>query len=81
LTRLGGECSLAADPIDGAVTGSDGEPRARVGGRALARPSLGRGGERLLDGLLGEVEVAEEADQRGEDPPPFVAKDPIEQWG
>jgi hypothetical protein len=43
------------------------------------RPALGGGRKRLLGGLLGEIEVAEEADQRGEDPPPLVAKDLFEQ--
>jgi hypothetical protein len=28
-----------------------------------------------LRGFLGELEVAEEADQRGENPPPLVAED------
>jgi len=41
---------------------------------AVARPALGRDRERLLSGLLGEVEVAEEADERSEDAPPLVAE-------
>ena len=45
----------------------------------MAWPALGRDGERLLNGLLGKVEVAEEADQVGEDAPPFVAKDLLDQ--
>jgi hypothetical protein len=48
-------------------------------GRSLTRPPLRRDGERLLDGLLGEVEVAEEADQGGEDTPPLLAEDPLDQ--
>jgi hypothetical protein len=35
----------------------------------------GRHRERFLGGLLGQVEVAEEADQGGEDAPPLVAED------
>ena len=50
----------------------------RVGGRAVARPALGRDRERLLGGFLGEVEVAEEADQAGEDAAPLVAEDLLE---
>jgi hypothetical protein len=38
------------------------------------RPSLGRDGERLLRGFLGEVEVAEDADQGRQDATPLVAK-------
>ena len=44
-----------------------------VGG-AVTRPALGGDRERLLRGFLGEVEVAEEADERGEDAPPLVAE-------
>ena len=47
-------------------------------GDALARPSIGGDDERLLGGLLGEVEVAEEADQGGQDPAPFLAEDLLE---
>ena len=51
------------------------QPGAGVVGRAFARPALGGDRERLLGGLLGEVEVAEEADQGREDAPPLVAED------
>jgi hypothetical protein len=40
---------------------------------------LGRNRERLLRGFLGEIEVAEEADQTGEDAAPLVPKDLLEQ--
>ena len=49
-------------------------------GRPLAGPPLGGDGERLLRGLLGEVDVAEEADQGGEDPPPVALEDLLDQW-
>jgi hypothetical protein len=49
-----------------------------VGGRAVAGPALGGDRERLLGGLLGEVEVAEEADQVGEDAVPLLAEDVLE---
>jgi hypothetical protein len=39
---------------------------------------LGGGGERVLGGLLGELEVAEEADQCREDASPLVAEDLVE---
>ena len=47
-------------------------------GRAGRRPPLRGDRERLLGGFLGEVEVAEEADQGGEDASPLVAKDLVE---
>ena len=43
-------------------------------GHAVARPALRRDRERLLRGFLGEVEVAEEADQRSEDASPLLAE-------
>ena len=46
--------------------------RARVGGNAVARPPGGGDRERVLGGLLGEVEVAEEADQRGQHAAPVI---------
>jgi hypothetical protein len=46
--------------------------------RSVARPALGRDRERMLCGFLGEVEVAEEADQRGEDTAPLLAEDLLE---
>jgi hypothetical protein len=46
-----------------------------VFGLALTGPPLGGDGEGLLSGFLGELEVAEEADQGGEDSSPLVAED------
>ena len=40
-----------------------------LAGVPVAGPALGGDRERLLGGFLGEVEVAEEADQAGEDAP------------
>ena len=49
-----------------------------LSGTPVARPALRRDRECLLRGFLGEVEVAEEADQRSEDPAPLVAEGPLE---
>ena len=54
------------------------QPRAGILRRPVARPALGGGSEGLLRGLLGEVEIAEEADQAGEDAAPLVAEDLLE---
>ena len=72
------ERALAADAVDRAVARRGHEPGARVGGRPVPRPALGRDRERLLRGFLGEVEVAEEADEAREDAAPFVAEDLVE---
>ena len=55
------------------------EPGAGIGRHAVPRPALRGDGERLLGGLLGTVEIAEEADQRGDDAPPFVPEDLLRQ--
>ena len=55
------------------------EPGAGIDRRAVARPALGGDRERVLGGFLGEVEVAEVADQAGEDAAPLVAEDLLEQ--
>jgi hypothetical protein len=81
LSSLDRERPLPADAVDGPIAGGDREPGARVGGHALTGPALGGGGECLLGGLLGEVEVAEEADQRGQDPAPLLAEDLIQRQG
>jgi hypothetical protein len=47
---------------------------AGVGRNALARPALGGDREGVLRGFLGEVEVAEEADERSEDTAPLLAE-------
>src|SRR5262249_39647240 len=69
----------ATQAVDGPVARRGGQPGARVRGLAGTRPALGRDRERLLSGLLGEVEVAEEADQVGEDAAPLVAKNLLDQ--
>ncbi len=72
------ERAIAADAVDRPVARGGHEPGARVGGRPVAGPALGGDRERFLGGFLGEVEVAEEADQAGEDAAPLVAEDLLE---
>ena len=75
---LGRQCMATAKAIDGSVAGSGHEPRTRVGWVPGFRPALGRDGKSSLRGLLGEVEIAEEADQRGEHAAPFFAEGLLE---
>jgi hypothetical protein len=72
------EGAVPADPVDRPVASRGDEPGSRVVGRAVPRPALGGDRERLLSGLLGQLEAAEEADQGGEDTTPFVAEDLLE---
>ena len=71
---LRGQRAIAADAVDRAVARGRHQPGAGVGGDAVARPALRGDREGLLRGFLGEVEVAEEADQRSEDTAPLVAE-------
>jgi hypothetical protein len=64
--------------VDCAVASGRHEPGARTCRRSFSRPALGRDRERFLGGLLGEVEVAEEADQVRQDAAPLVAEDLLE---
>jgi hypothetical protein len=54
------------------------QPGTWVGRRTVARPARSGYGKGLLGGFLGEVDVAEEADQAGEDTAPLVAEDLLE---
>jgi hypothetical protein len=76
--KLFGVSALATDAVDRPPPARCDEPRAWAAWRALAWPSLGGRGECLLRGFLGEVEIAEEADERSEDAAPFVTEDPLE---
>ena len=69
---------LAAQAVDGAVAGGRGDPAARVRRQSGRRPPLARDDERLLDHLFGDVDVAEETDQGGDDPSGLLTEDPFE---
>ena len=58
---------LAALVVDQAATGGTLQPPARVRRDALARPVIGGGDERLLDGVLGRVEIARAVGKRAKD--------------
>jgi hypothetical protein len=56
-----------ADPVDRLEAAGRHEPGARIGGHAVPRPLFERRPEGLVQRLLGEIEIAEKADERGED--------------
>jgi hypothetical protein len=68
--------SLAAEAVDRSIAGGGGDPAARVRRQAVARPCAQGDGERLLDCVLGEVDVAEGADQGGDRSAGLLAEDP-----
>jgi len=55
------EGSFTTDAIDCAVSGGREDPAARVRGLAVPPPALQCNRERVLEGVLGEVEIAENA--------------------
>ncbi len=60
------EPRASAYAVDGLEATGRYEPRARIRRDAVARPLLERRSESVVQRLLGEVEVAEQTDQRGE---------------
>jgi hypothetical protein len=54
------------------------QPRSGIARQPFLAPALRSDRERLLGGFLGEIEVAEEADQRREDATPLLAEDLLE---
>ena len=77
--ELLGEGAVAAEPVDGPVAAGRHQPRPRVVRRSVDRPAAGGDRERLLCGVLGDVDVAAEADQRGDHARPLGAEDLVEQ--
>src|SRR5579864_4582166 len=73
-----GQDPLAADAIRRSVPSRGHQPGARVVRNTRLWPAFGSNKEGLLRGLLGEVEVAEKADQGGQNAAPFLAEDVIE---
>jgi hypothetical protein len=61
--------ALAPQPVDRPVARHDDDPRHGIARDAVARPTLDRDGERLLDRLLGEIPVTDGTDQRRDRPP------------
>ena len=61
------EPGTAADGVDRLEPAGRNEPRPRVVRHAVLRPAFHRGRERVVKRLLGEVEIAEQANQGGED--------------
>jgi len=58
---------VATDSVDRAATRDDGEPGSRLGRDAVAGPGRQGPHDCILEGVLGQVDVAGDADQRRED--------------
>jgi hypothetical protein len=74
LAKLAIESSAPANEVDGPVSRRRDEPGGGIRRLALAWPTLRGDRESFLSGLLGEVEVAEEADEGRENATPLLAE-------
>jgi hypothetical protein len=72
---------FAAQPVDRTVARRRRDPRAGVVGDAAARPRRECLRERLLDRVLGDLEVAEDADQRRDRPAGLASEQPVDDLG
>ena len=69
---------LAAQAIDGEIARGRRDPATRVGRQPVARPAAQGDRVRILHGVLGDVDVAEDADQRGDRATGRLAEDPAD---
>ncbi len=70
--------ALAADLVDAPVAGGRDDPAGGAGRQPALRPSFEGDDEGVLDRLLGEIDVAEEADQAGHRSPGFGTEDALD---
>jgi hypothetical protein len=73
-----GERPLAADAVDGLVARDLRDPRPRIPRDPVARPALQRDYERLLDGLLRQVEIADRPNERRDRPPRLTSEQAVD---
>ena len=71
----------AAQTIDGAIPCSGRDPAAWVWRQAVDRPALKGDRERVLDSILGDVDVAEAPDESGDGSTGLLAEDPADLRG
>jgi len=76
--RLPPQRRVAAQPVDRAIPRDRHEPCRRIRRHPVARPALERDRGGVLESVLGEVEVAEDADQGGEDAAVLLAEELLE---
>ena len=74
LALLAAKRDLPADPVDRLVASDIDQPRPRIGRRIGGGPAFQRHRERILQRILGEIEIADQADQRRQRPTRLVAE-------
>jgi hypothetical protein len=69
---------ITPEPVDRRVARRTDDPGGGIVRPTVSRPALERGREGLLDGVLGEIEVAEDPDQRGDRPPRLAPEQAVD---
>jgi len=69
---------VPAQPVDRAPPRRRGDPAARVRWYAVPRPDAKRQRERILDCVLGDLDLPEDPDQGGDRPAGLLAEDPAD---
>jgi hypothetical protein len=69
---------FAAETVDRPIARDPGDPGPRVIRDAIGRPAFERDYERLLDGLLGRIEIAEDPDQGRDRPPGLMPEQAVD---
>src|SRR5438046_940997 len=69
--------ACTAQAVDGEHARSRRDPAARIGRDSVARPFAQCDGERILDRILGYVDVTKDADQGGHGSTGPLAEDPV----
>jgi hypothetical protein len=72
------QASVPAQPIECAIASGRRDPCRGVPWDAADRPRVERTDEGILNSLLGEVEIAQDADERRDGPALLLAKQPID---
>ncbi len=78
LGQRGVEPRPSAQAVDGLEAAGRDEPRARVGRHTVARPRSQRRRERVVQRFFGEIEIAEQADERREHAARFGSVDRLD---
>ena len=74
LALLAAKGDLPADPVDRLVASDIDQPGPRIGRRSGHGPAFQRDRKGILQRVLGEIEIADEADQRRQRPPRLVTE-------
>ena len=74
---LAGPPGLAAEPVHGVVLGHGDQPSGRIRRQRPAGPAAHRRRERLLDGVLGQAEIAGQPGDHGHGPAPLAPEDDL----